>query len=350
MAMIYEDAVKAQLKSKTLLPVYIILGEDSYLKKLYTDKLIDCTADRDDIFNFASFGAECDLQNVYDFLEQLPVMADKKCAELCDFDIEHCTATDFERLCRLAAEPAAEAVFIIRFDTLLPDPKKSSRLKKLIAAAEKGGGAAVMLNHRRMPELVKMLTDGAAKRGCTLDSSAARYLAESVGEDIAILQNELNKLCFRYPGEKLTREMIDEVCIKTTEASVYNLSKHIFAQNSSEALKTLDDLFYMRVEPMIILYTLSSAYVELYRAYAARAAGLKNSETAALFGYKGREFVIDRAVQNLSRFDYKRLSLSFKALLEADRQLKSYGSDPETVLEQLIVRLIYIIARGESID
>ena len=40
MAIIYEDALKAQLKAKKILPVYIISGDDGYLKQLYVNKII----------------------------------------------------------------------------------------------------------------------------------------------------------------------------------------------------------------------------------------------------------------------------------------------------------------------
>lgn len=350
MAVIYEDALKGQIKSGVLSPVYIILGEDDFLKRMYVDKITALVADKDDIFNYSRFGADCNLQDVYDFLEQLPIMSDKKCAVLCDYDIEHCGAGDFEKLLTLVTNPTDDAVFVIWFDSLFPDPKKSARLKKLIAKTEKGGGCAVLLNHRRVPELVKMLTDGAHKRGCTFEPAAAKYLVETAGEDILTLQNELNKLCFYLPGGTITWQDVDLVSVKTVEASVYNLSKHIFARDAGGALKTLDELFFMRLEPMIILYTVSSAYVDLYRVFVCHKKGLKNPEIAAEFGYKGREFVLDRAAQSLSKFDFKRLSLSFEALLAADRQLKSFGADPRTVLEQLIVRLIYIIAKGESVD
>lgn len=350
MAVIYEDALKGQIKSGVLSPVYIILGEDDFLKRMYVDKITALVADKDDIFNYSRFGADCNLQDVYDFLEQLPIMSDKKCALLCDYDIEHCGAGDFEKLLTLVTNPTDDAVFVIWFDSLFPDPKKSARLKKLIAKTEKGGGCAVLLNHRRVSELVKMLTDGAHKRGCTFEPAAAKYLVETAGEDILTLQNELNKLCFYLPGGTITRQDVDLVSVKTVEASVYNLSKHIFARDAGGALKTLDELFFMRLEPMIILYTVSSAYVDLYRVFVCRKKGQKNPEIAAEFGYKGREFVLDRAAQSLSKFDFKRLSLSFEALLAADRQLKSFGADPRTVLEQLIVRLIYIIAKGESVD
>ena len=350
MAIIYEDALKAQLKAKKILPVYIITGDDGYLKQLYVNKIINTVTDKDDVFNFQRFGAECNLQDVYDSLSQLPMMADRKCALLCDYDIEHCSKENLDRLLKLAEETSDTSVLIIWFDSLETDVKKSTKFKKLMQSAEKGGGAAVLLNHRRTPELVKMLTDGAAKRNCKMETAAAKYLVETAGDDIAILRNELDKLCAYMPNGIITKETVEAVSIKTPEASVYNLSKFIFAKNSGQALALLDELFFMRFEPMMILYTVSSVYVDMYRVYTLKKSGMTNSEISAEFGYKGREFLLDRAAQNLAKMDFGRLSLSFSALIKADKALKSNGADPRLVLEQLIIRLIYIVAKGETVD
>ncbi len=350
MAIIYEEAFKSIIKSGKLPPVCIIFGEDGYLKKMYVDKLSKMTAESDDVFNYSCFNADCDLQEVYDSLSQLPVFADKKCIILCDYDFEHCSKTDLEKLYQLASDGTDSAVFIIWFDSTEIDAKKNSKFKKLVSAAEKCGGIAVQLDHRRATELIKMLTDGALKRGCKMDGAVARYLIECVGDDINLLVNELNKLCLYMPNSEITKEMVDFVSVKTVEASVYNLSKQIFTRQSGEALKTLDDLFFMRYEPMMILYTIASPYVDMYRLYALKKGGYTKKQIADEFGYKGRDFVLDRAEQSLRNIDFKRLSLSFDTLIEADRLLKSKGANERIILEQLIIRLIYIIAKGEAVD
>ena len=113
MAVINEDTFKNQLKAGKLAPVYIIFGDDGYLKKMYVDKISKMTADKDDIFNYSKFGSDCDLQEVYDALSQLPVLADKKCIILCDYDFEHCSKNDFDKLCLLAKDGNDTAVLII---------------------------------------------------------------------------------------------------------------------------------------------------------------------------------------------------------------------------------------------
>lgn len=349
MAIIYEDKLKSNLKTGNLAQVYIILGNDGYLKKMYVEKISKLVADKDDFFNYSRYNSNCELQEVYDSACQMPMMADKKCVILCDYDFEHASKTDLERLYKLVEESSDTTVLILWFDALEIDIKKSSKLKKLIASAEKNGGVAVELNHRTVSDLSKMLSDGANKRGSKMSTASARYLIETAGEDINTLVNELEKLCSYAKNTEIDEKLIDYVCAKTPEASVYNLSKQIFASKTGDALKTLDDLFFMRLEPMVILYTISSSYVDMYRLLACKN-NMSKKEIADTFGYKGREFVLDRAEQNLRGFDAKKLNLSFEALIDADRQLKSFGGNERTILEQLIVRLIYIIAKGEAVD
>lgn len=350
MAIADEEKLKKSLASGKPAAVYLLFGDDGYLKKTYAQKIAKKIADPEDIFAYSKFSADCDLQEVYDAVMQFPITSEKKCVVLEDYDFEHCSKSDFDRLIQLLSDIPDTAVLIIRLITVMPDVKKSSKFKKVTVALEKSGGMAVRLDHRRLPELVKMLTDGAAKRGCKLDSATARYLAETAGEDIELLRNELDKLCL-YTGQGvITRETVDKVSVKTVEASVYRLSQHILACDTDSALTVLDELFFMRVEPMIILYTVSSVYTDMFRIYSAKASGKGIPQVAELFGYRGREFVLDKAAQGLKKFNFKRLSLSLEALAAADRALKSFGADGRIILEQLTVRLIYIIVKGEAVD
>jgi beta-phosphoglucomutase-like phosphatase (HAD superfamily) len=73
-------------------------------------------------------------------------------------------------------------------------------------------------------------------------------------------------------------------------------------------------------------------------------------EIGESFGYKGKEFVLENAAANLKKMDFKKLSLSIDALIEADSALKSFSSDSRIIIEQLVIKLVYIVAKGEAID
>lgn len=349
MAIVYEEELKRSLKNGTS-NIYIIFGDDGYLKKMYKDKISRAVSDPDDIFNFQKFGPDCDLQEVYDAVLQFPMMSDKKCVILNDYDFEQCNKADFDKLCTIIAENPDTCVLILWFDSMELDHKKSSKFKKLVSAAEKNNGIAALLNHRTIGELVKMLTDGAQKRGCRFDNSAARYLVETTGQDINTLVNELEKLCAFASGGEINKAMVDSVAVKTVEASIYNLSKQIIDCNMVNAMKTLDDLFFMRIEPIFVLSVISSCYVDMYRVFVGKSRGMSIPQIAEKFGYKTNQFVLDKAQTNIKKFDFNKFALSFDALCKADKGLKSFSSDARTVLEQLVVKLGYIAVKGEALD
>lgn len=350
MAIVFEETLKKNMTAGKLLPVYILFGEDGYLKKNYSDKILKCITEPDDVFNCVKFSSNCDLQDVYDAVLQLPFMGERKYIELFDFDFEKCAKSELDRLCTLLEEVPDTATLVLRLDSVQFDSKKSAKFKRIVSSAEKAGGIAVKLDHRKAGELAKMLCDGAAKRGCKFDISAAKYLIETAGDEINLLKNELEKLCAYAKGSAITKETVEKVCVKTVEASVYNLSRFIIDCDVSASLKILDELFFMRVEPMIIFHTISSVYVDMLRVFAGKAQSVKINEIAQQFSYKARAFLLDKATVNLRKFDRKKLELSFDALIEADKSLKSFGTEPRIILEQLIIRLIYIIVKGESVD
>ena len=348
--MIFEDALSKKISSGESAPVFMIFGDDAYLKNFYSDKIIKMSFEGDPFFNLQKFEENADLQEVYDAINQYPMMADKKCVVLSDYDFEGCSSKEFEKLCTIIDECVDGCTLVLKFDSVEVDNKRSAKAKKLISSVEKADGFAVRLDHREAAKLYKMLIDGAKKRGSSLNEVSARYLVENVGEDIYILKNELDKLCSFVQGGSIDKEIIDKVCSKSVESSVYDYIKEIIACNISGAMKLLDDMFYMHVDPMVILYNASSSYVDMYRALSAKRDKIILGDVAKEFNYKNKAFLLDKASYNLRKFDDKKLLLSFDALLKADGDLKGFNKDPRTVLEQLTVRLIYIISKGEKID
>ena len=85
MALIYEDTLKSRIKTGKLAPVYIISGDDGYLKKMYVEKIRGITAGEDDVFDYQRFEESCDLQEVYDAVTQLPVTAENPILTNCVF-------------------------------------------------------------------------------------------------------------------------------------------------------------------------------------------------------------------------------------------------------------------------
>ncbi len=351
MAFISEEALSTALKRGELLSSYILFGDDAYLKSTYLNKISKSIAQPEDVFNYTKFMGGCNLQEVYDAVMQLPVMNDRKCVILNDFDFEHCSKNDLDRLVELIGEIPPESTLIMYFDGVEIDRKKSTKFKKLVSAVEKSGGVAVSLDHRSRGQLIKMLCDGAQKRGCKMESRVAGYLVDMSGEDINLLANELTKLCAFVKDGVITREDVDNVCTKTVEADIYRLSRAILSCSSTEALTLLDELLFMRIDPWAVFYTVSGVFVDMYRLYTAKTQNKTEADVIRDLKYpKNKEFLIKNAGFNLKKMDFTKLKLCLDTLTNGDKMMKTYGSEPRRVLEELIVKLIYIIAKGEAID
>ncbi len=346
---LYEKSLKSALDAGAVCPVYVIYGNDGFLKKQAVNRIIKAVIGEDDGLNLLRFEFNADLQEIYEELSSFPAFSERKCVILSDYNIDECSKNDFERLLQLAGEAYETSVFVIYFDVLTFEAKKADRLKALVAAAEKCGGAGVLLDHRSRDELVRSLVASAKKQGSLLSPQNAGYLVDVCSLETEVLVNELSKLCAFAKGEEITKQMIDKVAVKSVEASIYDLSKRIIAGDTAGAMTLLDDLYFMKVAPELIVFNISSAFVDMFRVAAAKDAGETPDSIAADFKMKGREFVLKNARDNLRKFDYKKLDMCFSALISAERRIKSYSSNERNVIEELIVKLIYIMKTGEAL-
>lgn len=350
MAIVLEQDLKKNIESGVFARCYLIFGNDDGLKRLYQNTIIKKTVGEDDCFNLHRFTDDCDLQTVYDASQQFPMMSERLCVTLGDYDFEKCGENNFDRLLTLINGLPDTTVLVLWFDTVEIDEKKSSRFKKLVAACEGVGGLAVRLDHRTSGDLVRMLCSAATRRGSKMETSTARYLIETCSADYNILKNEIDKLT-AYAGDRLiTKEMIDEVCVRSVEASVYNISRELTAKNLGRSINMLSELLFLKVKPHYILSVLSNAFIEMYIAKTASSAGVRPAEAAEKFGYRGREFVITRAADSARRLDERTLGLCLKEILNADKILKSSNVDERVVLEEMMVKLVYIMSEGKQID
>ncbi len=348
MPIVYEDELRSDIKNRSFAPVYLIYGDDSYLKNYYKDTLAKKASDGDPFFNLQKFEGDTDLQEVFDAVNQFPMMAERKSVVLADFDF---SKGNFDRFLDLISNANESCVLILCYDAVPFDAKKGNKEKKLISTVEKNGGKCAELNHRSISSLVKMLSDGAKKRGCVFGDMACRYLIEIVGNDLSTLKNELEKLCAYVGSGDISKEIVEQIAVKSVDASVYDYVKQILAGDISGALVQLDDMFFMRIEPMIILSVTASSYIDIYRAYTANIKGVTRPDIATDFKYpQNKLFLIDRAQQNLRKFNSTKLRLSLECIAEADKSLKSFGFDARNVLEQLTVKLVYILTKGEALD
>ncbi|MBO5852737.1 MAG: DNA polymerase III subunit delta [Clostridia bacterium] len=350
--MLNDKTLKSALQTGALLPVYMVCGDDIYLKKQALSRITQAVVSPDDDMNLVRYNFGVSMQELYDELNGFPVMSDKKCVVLSDFDIEKAPKSDLEQLIEIIGDPCDTSVFVLYFGNTDIDLKKSKKVKSVVAAVTKAGGDVVCLEHKSAEELVRWLCSSAKKQGLVLSPKNAQYITEICSTDINFLTNELTKLCVYTKEGEITKQIIDKVCVKSVDASIFDLSSKVILGDTAGAMKLLDELYYMNIDSMPIFYNIASAYVDMYRVSEAKREGRNNiDELAEQFGIpSNRVFLLRKAANNLRKFDSNKLSLSFDAIIKTEKELKSYSITDRVAVEKLVVRLIYIMKTGESLD
>ncbi len=347
-----EADLRASARQGRLKHIYLLVGNDPYLTKHYAEKIAKVTVGENADLNLFALPENASVQQIYDSIMQCSFTGDSICVSVCNFPFEDCPIAEFKKLISVVEQAPENNVLVMYYDVLQINTKKSDRFKKLAAAVEKAHGIVSELNHKTENELIKILSDSAAKRRVRLDQQTARYMISVCSNDLNILINELEKLT-SFVGEDgiATIEAVDKVCVKTLEASVYDLSKHIINGRGEKALSLLNNLLSMGVSPAEIHALITSAYVDFYRVKAAMEKGKKPESIAAEFGYAlNRTFVLTNAARDVRRLSLSQLGEILNELLKSDSLVKNdvklSGGSARTSLECLVTKIIRISGGG----
>lgn len=346
---ITETDLKKQIGKSNFAKMYFLYGEEKYLVQYYAQKLIaKAGAGGAADFNIQRFdGGETGVDEIAAAVEALPVMAERKCVAVSDWDIGAMRAGETGKLRELLKDLPDTCVLVVYLLSFDPDGRKNKNWKKFLTACNQAG-AAVCFRQRTPAQMEKLLCSASAKRGCELTREGARRIVSRCGCGMNSARNELEKLCSFAGTGKITDPMIDLLTTENLEARVFDLSKAIFSGNGDRAYQILDRLFYQKEEPVSILAVLSGAYIDLYRVRASVQSGFTEMEPAKHFDYARKEFRLTNASRDVSRFSTEMLRRSLFELLKADTALKSSRGDRRTIMEELVAKLLWIVERGKT--
>lgn len=341
MARIEEPRLKADLKAGQPGRAYFLYGEEDYLTRLYTDKLIDAAlgeGDRD--MNLTKLSGCPDVNELSDIVDTLPFFSERKCVVIADFDPDETDTASANAMAKLIENLPDTTVLIICEYSVEIDPKKpKAKIKKIMDAVDKAGFVCEM-KYMTPSRVGAMAQKKAARAGCALSAENGVYLAEICGCSLTRVSNETEKLCGYKGAGEITRADIDALTARITDAGIYTLAAELFAGHNDEAFRILDDLFAQQEDPVTIMAALSGHFVDLYRAKLGQNARLNSDKTAAVFGYPPkRAFVIRKAFGAVRGLTERYLAECIDVLYRANIMLNSSHISRRTILEEALAQI-----------
>ncbi len=348
MPILNESELKLQIKASEFSNLYFLFGEEKYLVKHYSkileQKIVNPSfAD----FNLHKYdGKTINLDDVAVAAEALPMMSDYSCIVINDLPIDSMNADDSTALEQIISDIPETTVIIITYPTLNVNVK-ASKGKKTFDNIVKFG-TVVEFKRFSLQQLCKLIEKGAKERGCDIGFSEANYLISSIGDDMIVIFNELEKICaFKRQG-KISKADIDAVVIKSVQARAFDLAKALVNNNCDTAMAILDTLISMKEEPINILGAIITPYVDMYRAKVYVSGGMRAEDASKDFNYRNKEFRLTNAARSASKYSINQLRSFLEVLNEADILLKSTSISGRLVLEQTITKLL-LVSNGEKV-
>ena len=184
-------------------------------------------------------------------------------------------------------------------------------------------------------ELVKRLKAICNAYKVNVDEKTLEYLVQCIGTNMQDAINEIRKL-IEYAGENGTikNENIDELCIKQTEAVIFDLTDYLGNKNAKLALDTLNNLVYNKEPLQKILTLVYNHFKKLY--YTKICERLNKDISDGLQLKPNQKFLVSKYKKQANYFNESTLRKILQELTDLDANYKIGLIDLDIGLESIL--------------
>ena len=345
MPFISEKELSSHIKTDSPARIYFLFGEEDFLTQTYVEKIIKRGLGKNiSDFDFSSFLSDFTSNQLEESVESLPFGSHYKLILITDYDADKDNIDEFNKKLKILSDIPDYTIIIFSFKSLVVDYKKpKAKMKKLILSAEKQG-FVVEFKHMNSTKISEMIVKKCGKKNINISKDNAKYLSEILGNKLSDVGIEVEKLCaFATDLGTIERKDIDLLVPKQAEAKIFSLADNIFMGNVQKSIEILDDLLWQRVDPIVIISVLSSAYLDIYRGIIGTNDGIFSRQAAVDFSYpKNREFLITKAFSKARSYRLDYIKSCINSLFLADLKLKTTSLNSRIILEETITKLLAV--------
>lgn len=189
----------------------------------------------------------------------------------------------------------------------------------------------------RPADLAGWINRRAERYEVSLEARAVASLAGLVGNNLATLDSELQKLAVYAGGRQITEEDVRSLVSLAREPNVFAMADAAIEGRPREAADLLQRLLADGEPPQRLLAMVARQYRLLLLAKELAAGGARPTEISARLQAPG--FVIQRLLKQAPAYTIDRLRGAYRRLLEADLSVKRGVYDEETALHILLFEL-----------
>ena len=314
------------MKTGQLNHIYLLYGEEAYLRKQYKNRLKEAIIG-DDSMNYHYYeGKGVTIGEVIDQAETMPFFSEKRLILMENTGV---FKGGGEELSEYLKSPA-QTVYFLFVET---EVDKRSKLYKTVSAK----GCAVEFGIQDENTLKRWVLGMVKRENKKISEPALNFLLEMTGTDMENIQKEMEKLfCYCMDQDAITERDIVQICTKRISSHIFDMINAIADRKQKKALELYYELLALKEPPMRILFLITRQFNLLLQVKELAGKGYQGRAIGEKVGLPG--FVAGKYVTQASRFQKEELRETVEACVEAEEAIKTGRLNDNMSVELLIVK------------
>ena len=319
--------IQADIKSGNFKQVYLLYGDEAYLKQQYKHNLVKALNPDDDTMNFSHYeGKGVDVKQLIDLCETMPFFAERRVILLEDTGF-------FKNKSEELADYMKELPDYLCMVFVESEVDKRNRMYKAVKAC----GTIAEFARQDEKTLMRWAAGILGKAGKKITQRDMELLLTKTGTDMGNLRMELEKLiCYTEGRDVVTAEDIEEICTTQTTNRIFDMVRAVTEKNQKRALDLYYDLLTLKEPPMRILFLLAKQYRQLLQVKQFAEAGLAQQEMASKLGVPS--FAVRNIASCARAYTISELEQAIKDFVDAEESVKTGRLEDKLSVELLIIK------------
>ena len=318
--------INEDIKTGNFKQIYLLYGEERYLKNQYTTRLRKALCQEGDEMNTHFYqGKDFSVGEVIDLAETLPFLAERRVMFFKDTGL---FKSGGEKLAEYLASPNDTTFFVFTESEV----DKRSKLYK--AVQSKGYAAEFTVQDEN--SLKRWIAGILGREGKKISENTAQLLLSKTGTDMENIQMELEKLfCYTLDKNEILPEDVEEICITRTENKIFDMIRAVAQKQQKKAMDLYYDLLALKEPPMRILFLIARQFNQLLQMKELKNQGYDQNSIASHM--KIQPFIVKNSWRQMESFTYEELERAVRECVEAEEAVKTGCMNDQMSVEMLIV-------------
>jgi len=319
--------INADIKSRSFRPVYLLYGEEAYLRRTYKNRLKEAMVG-DDTMNYTYYeGRDFTVPELSSVAETMPFFAPRRLIVIENSGMFKREAE--QMLTLIEALPETTHLLFVEEEV-----DKRGKLYKRIGTK----GYAMECKRQNAGELKRWAARGFGSQGKKITEGTLELFLTKTGDDMENIRQEMDKLA-GYTGsrEVITPEDVEAITTTQLQNRIFDMIDAVASGKQTAALALYMDLLSLKEPPMRILFLMARHFHTLLQVKELREKGADKNTIAAKC--KVPPFAVSRHMGQASRFTREQLEQYVELAVDMENAVKKGNMKDNMAVELLMVTL-----------